>query len=365
MAIAERTRVLKFLREVNTAKTTSNVPLEEAVKRMKNAEKSVERQILDDLSSVENPTNEENKELRTIVRVAFERFAFDPNFQEMYRKSSSVMESLKGLKKIYYENILSSTSFTATITQHMKDLTAILDPRLDEAGFNERARELGQSLLFSGRTEISDKLRYSFITEEIKRKQERLKRANILAGKRWNRYFPQRNQATSQNTAVSNLNGNVLDSVRNSVNLEYVKATPDFKLCMTNPLGSRSIPEIKTALRGYQISGLDEKLSTIFSQNTSISYTYFINEFTKTTSAKNAIVQRVIDNYASKSGKKSIQFKITDMNSSNWKSLASYYNIDQHVGNFVLKLKGNYTKSLVDMINQTYEELRRTPGIQN
>lgn len=383
MTIAEKTHGimkvsnLEFLRKVRN--NTPSTPLEEAVKKMKGAQMSVERRILNELSGVENITAEENKELRTIVRLAFDRFAFDPHFQKMYSEQiktgrSTVMESLKGLKTIYYnkissseDSILTSKVFTTTMTQHMKDLAAILDPRLDAASFNERARELGGNLELSGRTEISDKIRYEFLTEEIKKKEEMKKRASFAAKERWDKYFHRGKYSLKVNetSSVSTSCMGTLDYIRNGADLDYVKATPDFNLCMTNPNASKDIPEIKTALKGYEVSGLDEKLSTIYSQNKSVSYTYFINDFNRATSAKNAVIQKVIDNYASKTGKKPIKFGITDMNSSNWRTLASYYQIEQHVGNFVLKLKEDYAKSLIGMINQTYEELRRTPGIQN
>lgn len=344
---------------------------ERVIERRKILEGSVEKKMLDDLARVdidiEPSSNPKTKELRTIVRQAFNKFVFDKDFQNIYisqknaEGKSRILENLGKLKEIYYKNILSDISFTTFINRHMRDLVAILDFGLGAQNIDERIKELGANLSLSGRTFISDELRYPEITKQNKDKEELMKRINEAAEKRWKQHFSGRSKPAqirmNTNSSVSNpFYQNVYDSI---------KATPNLELCVKSPKSSKYIPEITTAVKGYQVQGINEKLSTIFSENKSVSCTYFMMDVDKTTSAKNAVLQRIIDNYASRTGKKSVKFEITDMNTKTWNWLSSYYEIDQHVSNFVLKMKENYSKSLVDMINRTYNELIRTPGIRN
>lgn len=47
------------------------------------------------------------------------------------------------------------------------------------------------------------------------------------------------------------------------------------------------------------------------------------------------------------------------------REISDYYGMNMQVKNFIMSMRKNYNSSLVNLINEAYRELQRTPGIQN
>lgn len=297
------------------------------------------------------------RQLDTAINQTFNRFAYDRDFIWQIEKNPEVLDAMKKIKKIYHDNIISYELPVRTFeNMHMKELKAILDPRLSAEDFYKRLKELEKNLSASGKTMIPDELRYSEIIE-MKRKMLKDKFAVEIELKKEAKEKLQ--EARQIPKAKINPSGNPFYQGV----LDYIQATPDLSLCMKNPESAEYIPYLKSIIGNEH--NINEKLSELFRNNSSEIYRNFISKIKNKRSAGNSVIQNILNRQAQKTGKKSCKFEITDINHSSLEWLSSYYAIEAPVKNFVLGFRKNYADSLVGMIENAYSELIRTQGIQN
>lgn len=297
------------------------------------------------------------RQLDIAINQTFDRFAYDKDFQKQIEKRPEILDIMKRIKKIYHDNIISYEVPVRTFeNMHIKELRAILDSRLVADDFYERLKELEKNLSGLGRTMISDELRYSFLIEQKKKKREEelriYKALKDEAGKKKNEI------RKAPKTSINNSGNPFYQKV-----LDFIRATPDLSLCVQNPESSKYIPYIKSIIGDE--SGIDEKLTELFKNNSGEDYRNFMFRIKNKLSAGNSIIQNIMNGQARKSGKESGKFELADINPASWMWLSSYYSIETPVKNFVLNFRKNYADSLVGMIEKAYDELMRTPGIQN
>lgn len=295
------------------------------------------------------------KTLDNIVNSTFRKFAYNRDFQRLVRENPEILEVMKEIKKLYHNNII-SYDFPVSLLEkeHMRKFEAILDPKLNVNDFCERLRELQKNLYETKQTSISDELRYSFIFEEKKKRQEReIRIYNALKEE-----AKRKQQEARQNVPKTKITPSGNPFYQKVLN--FIRATPELSLCMQNPESSEYIPYIKTII-GNNLGDIDRKVKSLFMNGSNVIYKNFIYKLKNKISVNNSIIQNIINR---NSGKKT-DLELIDITPSTWNWLSSYYSMDRQIKNFVLEYRKNYAHSLVDMIEKAYNELRRTPGIQN
>jgi hypothetical protein len=300
------------------------------------------------------------KTLDNVVNSTFRKFAYNRDFQRLVRENPEILEVMKKIKKFYHNNIV-SYDFPVSLLEkeHMGEFEAILDSRLNANDFCERLRELQRNLYENKQTSISDNLRYSFIFNE----KEKRRRDELEIYRQLKKETREKQQEVRQPVPKTKI---TITSSRNPFYqrvLNYIRATPDLSLCMKNPESAEYIPYIKNIVGDN--SDINEKLKTLFMNDSSRVYRAFKIRLKDKISMSNSIVQRIIERQAQRAGKESGKFELIDINPSTWNWLSSYYSIETPIKNLVLNLRKNYANSLVNLVEKAYEELLRTPGIQN
>ncbi len=301
------------------------------------------------------------RQLDMIINQTFERFAYSKDFQKIVSEKPEVIEAMKRIKRMYHDKII-SYDFPVNTFEHMhiRELRGILDTSLDSGEFYKRLQELEMYLVVTEKTMISDELRYAFINEEKRKMKEEKTRVYRLLKEEIDK--DSRNAKSLPRKTVP-VTGEQLRRGLNQNNLNYIRATPSLSLCVKNSESCELIPQLKLLIGKDEYT--DGKLSEIFSNSQTSAYGNFIRRIRETMQTKNMVLENILKREAVKSGKQFSKFKIIDLNPATWNWLASYYNSDKQVKNFVWKYRQDYAKSLKDLVDETYSEMLKDSGSWN
>ncbi len=306
----------------------------------------------------------------------FRTFAENGKFINLVREKPKILDIMKNIEQIYFERIIEPGMSPITLLRsHMKELTGILNPDFLTANeFCERAFLVRESLLTKGKTEIPDRIRYWEVYR--KRDEERRKMREIYRVFGIFNRDPQKNadkkriKAKKIRTFRNILYQPLIDSMRTEN--ELLKERPLMQLYIKNPEArylSQLIMNVeKDYFGGYKTScrkSLIDKLFVIFKNNSAPIYRRFINSLKRKNSVKNSIIENLVNISATKINKKPMKFEFISLDSKRLEELASYYSMDKKLEGTMILLQKRYAKSLNDLINETYMEMLRTPGILN
>jgi len=143
---------------------------------------------------------------------------------------------------------------------------------------------------------------------------------------------------------------------------EHIRSIPLFSECICNMDSFQYVPKLRAFGLPQEV---DEKIMTIFLNKHVKAYRKFKYKVEETLRVKSRVLQNIIDKEALRAGKSSLKVDITNLNPKILNLLTSYYSTSSQIKDFVLKYRQGCANSLADLINQTYREMRRTPGIQN
>ncbi len=274
-------------------------------------------------------------------------FSEDPLFINLVKEKREILDVMKEIKRLYLNEIVKfDLPLFKLIEEHMHPLIRILDTRLSAEEFYRRAKLIKENLQEEKRTKLED----SVLSPEIYKKEARTQKEREL----YRQIFAKKTKKKFRK--VNKLNTQKLLSRYNQSIINQIRLTPTLKECVENPDASIYIPFIKIGIKEAGEKENSEKLSVIFRNKDSVAYRNFISKIKRHSFVQQAVLDNMIDNYSSGT-KKPIKFEIMNLDSDTLKEIISYYNMDSRAGDFIISLHKNYSRSLINLINDSYKEL--------